>query len=91
MRTVRECIRLGIAGVHIEDQLFPKRAHYHTYMSRAMKELKQTGDYKGMTNAECVAARHGVETLIGLDDYYAIERATVEKAYSGKRQRKTGR
>jgi methylisocitrate lyase len=32
MRTVRECIRAGIAGVHIEDQLFPKRAHYHTYV-----------------------------------------------------------
>ena len=31
MRTVRECIRAGIAGIHIEDQLFPKRAHYHTY------------------------------------------------------------
>jgi methylisocitrate lyase len=211
MRTVRECIRNGIAGVHIEDQLFPKRAHYHTYvahniplneyvdkirlaceqrdrtdhdfviiarsdacreqgfreavkrvnraadvgadmglifprtpaetvktpkackipmiyvqsrgnrdgrplysfkqladmgyagcidailaicvhfhhMSRAMKELKKTGDYKGMSNAECVAARHGVETLIGLDDYYEIERATVEKARGkqrGKRQ-----
>src|SRR5438132_7499460 len=32
MRTVRECIRSGIAGIHIEDQLFPKRAHYHTYL-----------------------------------------------------------
>lgn len=32
MRTVRECIRAGIAGVHIEDQLFPKRVHYHTYV-----------------------------------------------------------
>jgi 2-methylisocitrate lyase-like PEP mutase family enzyme len=31
MRTVREFIRDGIAGVHIEDQIFPKRAHYHTY------------------------------------------------------------
>lgn len=31
MRTVREFIRAGIAGAHIEDQLFPKRAHYHTY------------------------------------------------------------
>jgi 2-methylisocitrate lyase-like PEP mutase family enzyme len=31
VRTVREFIRAGIAGVHIEDQLFPKRAHYHTY------------------------------------------------------------
>ena len=27
MRTVREFIRNGVAGVHIEDQLFPKRAH----------------------------------------------------------------
>ena len=32
MRTVREFIRAGIAGVHIEDQLFPKRAHYHKYI-----------------------------------------------------------
>ena len=32
MRTIRECIRAGIAGVHIEDQHFPKRAHYHTYV-----------------------------------------------------------
>jgi methylisocitrate lyase len=32
MRTVREFIRNGIAGVHIEDQLFPKRAHYHKYV-----------------------------------------------------------
>jgi len=29
MRTVREFIRAGVAGVHIEDQLYPKRAHYH--------------------------------------------------------------
>ena len=32
MRTVREFIRAGIAGVHIEDALYPKRAHYHTYV-----------------------------------------------------------
>ena len=31
MRTVREFIRAGVAGVHIEDQLYPKRAHYHKY------------------------------------------------------------
>src|SRR5439155_17009396 len=29
MRTVRDFIHAGVAGVHIEDQLFPKRAHYH--------------------------------------------------------------
>jgi 2-methylisocitrate lyase-like PEP mutase family enzyme len=31
MRTVREFAAAGIAGVHIEDQLYPKRAHYHKY------------------------------------------------------------
>ena len=40
-----------------------------------------------MTNAEYVAARHGTETLIGLDDYYEIERKTVEKDYVKKRKK----
>jgi 2-methylisocitrate lyase-like PEP mutase family enzyme len=34
MRTVREFIRAGVAGIHIEDQLYPKRAHYHKYVAR---------------------------------------------------------
>jgi 2-methylisocitrate lyase-like PEP mutase family enzyme len=201
MRTVRECIRAGIAGVHIEDQLFPKRAHYHAYVAHniprreyrdkialacrqrdesdrdfviiarsdacreqgfaeaiarmhigadagadlglvfprdhreavkaprlarlpliyvqsrgnrdgrplyaydqlrdmgyagcidailavgvhhfflreAFAELKRTGDYTGMTAEEFVAVRKQVEDLIGLEDYYRIERATVEQ------------
>jgi len=29
MRTVKELERTGIAGLHIEDQIFPKRVHYH--------------------------------------------------------------
>lgn len=29
MRTVRELERAGVAACHIEDQIFPKRAHYH--------------------------------------------------------------
>ena len=28
-RTVKKFITSGLAGIHIEDQLFPKRAHYH--------------------------------------------------------------
>lgn len=36
MRTVREFARAGIAGIHIEDQLFPKRAHYHKYQVHAI-------------------------------------------------------
>lgn len=216
MRTVRECIRAGIAGVHIEDQLFPKRAHYHTYlvhniplneyrdklrlaceqrdksdkdfviiarsdavrvqgfqeaikrvnvaadngadmglifprthaetvktpkaakvpmiyvqsrgnrdkrplysnkqleemgyagcidaifavgiqfhfMKKALQELKRTGDYTGMTQDEWITARKAVEDIIGLEDYYKIEQATVEKLYGkekGKRPTKSKR
>jgi len=36
MRTVREFIKAGVAGIHIEDQLFPKRAHYHKYQVHAI-------------------------------------------------------
>ena len=35
-RTVREFIDGGVAGIHIEDQLFPKRAHYHKYVAHAI-------------------------------------------------------
>ena len=38
MRTVREFVSAGIAGIHIEDQLFPKRAHYHKYQVHAIPE-----------------------------------------------------
>jgi methylisocitrate lyase len=36
MRTVREFAAVGVAGIHIEDQLFPKRAHYHKYVAHAV-------------------------------------------------------
>jgi 2-methylisocitrate lyase-like PEP mutase family enzyme len=207
MRTVRDFIHAGVAGVHIEDQLFPKRAHYHKYVAhviprkefadkirwacrardqsdkdfviiarsdscrfegldeaigrinlaadngadmgmifprdlqeleqapklsklplvyvvsrgnrdnrpvatarqladmgyklaldallyllvsfhynkKALAELKATGDFTGLSQQECVAARHDIETLIGLDSYYAIEEETVEDRKWGER------
>src|SRR5258708_4832780 len=36
MRTVREFAQAGVAGIHIEDQLYPKRAHYHAYQVHAI-------------------------------------------------------
>jgi len=36
MRTVREFATGGVAGIHIEDQLYPKRAHYHAYQVHAI-------------------------------------------------------
>lgn len=207
MRTVRECIRAGIAGAHIEDQLYPKRAHYHKYVAHAVPrkefadkirfacrqrersdpdfvviartdtcrfeglkeavarinmaadagadlglifprndaemkkapkqariplvyvvsrgnrdgrplptgaqladmgykaaidamtyllasfhfakqaytEIRRTGGYAGLSNEQCVAARREIETLVGLDEFYAIEEQTVEKKKWGKR------
>jgi methylisocitrate lyase len=207
MRTVREFIRAGIAGTHIEDQLYPKRAHYHKYVARAVprkafvdkirfacqqrdksdpdfviiartdtcrfeglkealtrinmaadagadmgllfprndaemrkaprlakiplvyvisrgnrdgrplptgpaladmgykaaidaltyllasfhfaklayQEINRTGDYTGLTQEECVAARQEIETLVGLNEFYKIEEQTVEQTKWGKR------
>lgn len=36
MRTVKEFVAAGIAGIHIEDQLYPKRAHYHKYVAHTV-------------------------------------------------------
>jgi methylisocitrate lyase len=207
MRTVREFIRAGIAGAHIEDQLYPKRAHYHKYVAHAIPrkafvdkirfacrqrersdpdfvviartdtcrfeglkeavwrvnaaadvgadmglifprndeemkkaprqakiplvyvisrgnrdgrplptgpqladmgykaaidaltyllasfhfaklayaEIKRTGGYSGLTQEQCMEARHEIETLVGLDEFYAIEEETVEDKKWGKR------
>jgi hypothetical protein len=43
-----------------------------------LAELRATGNYTGLSNDEGVRARKDVEDLIGLDEYYEIERATVE-------------
>jgi methylisocitrate lyase len=39
VRTVREFERAGAAAIHIEDQVYPKRAHYHKY---SVKEPTRT-------------------------------------------------
>ena len=48
------------------------------FLKKALTELRKTGDYTGMTNADYVAARQAVEDIIGLDEYYEIEAKTVE-------------
>ena len=40
MRTVKEFVTAGIAGIHIEDQLYPKRAHYHKYVAHTISMKK---------------------------------------------------
>jgi methylisocitrate lyase len=67
----------------IDAQLF-LLVSFH-FARRAMQEMKDTGEYAGMSHEENVAARQGIEDLIGLDEYYAIEEQTVEDKKWGKR------
>jgi hypothetical protein len=50
-----------------------------------LAELKETGTFTGLTRDEMVAARHDIETLIGLDRFYEIEEETVEDKKWGER------
>ena len=49
------------------------------FMKQALAEMMQTGRYTGIGDNQFTALRKDIEDLIGLDDYYAIEEATVEK------------
>ena len=60
------------------------RAMLWAYMTRfeelhgVLKELRETGDTKVMTQQEWVASRQEVEDLISHTEFYEIEAATVE-------------
>src|SRR5687767_10274527 len=75
MRTVRECIRAGIAGVHIEDQLYPKRAHYHKYVVHGIpvEEFIEKIEYSVKQREECdhdfvIIARTDTCRALGLEE-----------------------
>lgn len=52
---------------------------------QAMMEIKETGEYSGLTNEDYVGLRQDIEDLIGMDDFYEIEEETVEDKSWGKR------
>jgi methylisocitrate lyase len=66
------------------DALTYLLASFH-FAKQAYAEIKRTGGYSGLTQEQCVAARHEIETLVGLDDFYEIEENTVEEKKWGKR------
>lgn len=79
---MKQLAELGYAAC-IDAQLFLLVSYHFAW--RAMKEMKETGEYTGMTHEDNVAARQAIEDLIGLDEYYAIEEQTVEDKKWGKR------
>jgi 2-methylisocitrate lyase-like PEP mutase family enzyme len=71
----KEMQQMGYVGC-IEAQVVLCTAFH--FLKKALIELRDTGNYQGMTEAEYVASRQEVEDLINLDEYYAIEAETVE-------------
>ncbi len=71
----QELERMGYVGC-IEAQVVLCSALH--YVKQVLKELRETGDYSGMTQQEWVASRQEVEDLISLNEFYEIEAATVE-------------
>src|SRR5689334_15138880 len=75
MRTVREFAAAGVAGIHIEDQLYPKRAHYHAYQVHAIPlaefvaKIKYACRQRDETDPEFVIiARSDTAREFGLDE-----------------------
>jgi len=66
------------------DALLQLLVGFH-HAKQALAELKATGAYSGLSRDELVAARHDIETLIGLDRFYEIEEETVEGTRWGTR------
>jgi 2-methylisocitrate lyase-like PEP mutase family enzyme len=51
MRTVREIERTGAAALHIEDQIYPKRAHYHKGIEHIIPRQEMVGKIKAAIQA----------------------------------------
>lgn len=51
MRTVKELERAGAAGLHIEDQIYPKRAHYHKGIEHVIPREEMVAKIKAALDA----------------------------------------
>jgi 2-methylisocitrate lyase-like PEP mutase family enzyme len=84
-RPVASAAQLADMGYKMAlDALLYLLVNFH-FNKRALDELKRTGDFTGLSHEECVTARHDIETLVGLDEFYAIEEETVEDRKWGER------
>jgi methylisocitrate lyase len=84
-RPVATGAELAVMGYKMAlDALLHLLVSFH-FNKRALEELKATGDFTGLSPQECVTARHDIETLVGLEEFYAIEEETVEDKKWGER------
>lgn len=96
MRAVREFERAGVAAIHIEDQVFPKRAHYHAGKKYVIPEdemiekirfcIKARNDDNfhiiGRSDARDAENAGGIEEAIKRVNAYVEAGATVGMPYS---------
>lgn len=71
MRAVHEFKKVGVAGVHIEDQVYPKRCHYHA------------GVMGVVPRDEMIARIRAAVKARGDDDFVIIARTDSRNAYNG--------
>ena len=77
-RPVGTAAQLANMGYKVAlDALLHLLVAFH-FNKRALEELRATGDFTGLSQEDCVTARHDIENLVGLDEFYAIEEETVE-------------
>ncbi len=73
---------MGYAGC-IDAQIHIGISYY--YLDRALREIKRTGDYSGLSEDQWIQTRQQIENLCDLEKYYIVEEDTVEKKKWGKR------
>src|SRR5512136_1936926 len=59
MRAIKELERAGVAALHIEDQIYPKRAHYHKGIEHIIPRQEMVAKIRA-----AVAARTDPDTVI---------------------------
>jgi 2-methylisocitrate lyase-like PEP mutase family enzyme len=75
-RAVREFERAGVAAIHVEDQVFPKRASYH----RGTKQMVSIAEMKERIGAACSARDEMV--IIARTDARAAAGGSLEETIS---------
>jgi methylisocitrate lyase len=76
MRTVREFEFAGVAGIHIEDQVYPKRAAYH----RGVKQVIPFDEALAKLKAALHARTDPDFLIVGRTDAYGAENGGLDEA-----------
>jgi 2-methylisocitrate lyase-like PEP mutase family enzyme len=80
-RAVREFEAAGVAGIHIEDQVFPKKVGYH----RGVKQMVAVGEMQRRIDAAIAARRDDDFLIIARTDARTAEGGSLEEVIARSR------